>query len=82
MRTTLTLRERIAVELERKTVGSSVYWDEEQLHAWCFDDQFGAKYYAASLQVADHLLAVFDVKEKYDETDDAESERQSRPVQP
>lgn len=82
MRQILTLRERIAVELERKTIDLAVDWDQQQMHAWCFDDQFGAKYFATSLQVADHLLSIFDIEDKHDETDDAESERQSCPVQP
>lgn len=70
MRTNLSLKQRIAIEIERKMCGSAEHWDDEQLHAWCFDDQFGGKYFAQSLVLAEHLINRFDIKERdYGTTD-------------
>lgn len=83
MRTNLSLKQRIAIEIERKTCGSAEHWDDEQLHAWCFDDQFGAKYFVDSIRLADHIMKKFDVKERKDDTPNHStgSERATSPVQ-
>lgn len=70
MKTQLSLRQRLAVEIERKTCSSAEEWDEDQLHAWCFDAQFGGKYFAKSLTIADHLINHFDIKERDNGTTD------------
>jgi len=64
------LNVRIAIEIERKTVGSAPYWTEEQLRAWCFSDPFGKKSFSGSLEVANHLIDCFDIKEKSNDCDD------------
>lgn len=55
---------QIAIEIERKTVGSAAYWTEEDLHAWCFNDPFGKKSFKESLAVANHIIKVFDVQQR------------------
>lgn len=70
MKTNLTLKEQLAVEIERKTNDAAEHWDDAELHAWCFDDQFGGKYFAKSLAVAEHLISKFDVKERRNGKDD------------
>ena len=60
----VSIREKIAEEIERKSVGSAQGWTEEDLHAWCHSDPFGKKSYNASLAIADHLLDIFEIKDK------------------
>lgn len=64
IRPNLTLREKIAIEIERQTNQSAVDWDDEQLYHWCFDDQFGGKFFGANLSLAEHLMVCFEIKEK------------------
>jgi hypothetical protein len=64
MKPNLTLREKIAMEIERQTNTSAVDWDDEQLYRWCFDEQFGGKFFGSNLTLAEHLMASFDIKEK------------------
>jgi hypothetical protein len=58
------LNVRIAIEIERKSIGSAEYWTEEELRAWCFSDPFGKKSFRGSLVIADHLIDKFDMKER------------------
>lgn len=83
MKSTLSLKERLALEIERITNSSSADWDDEQLRAWCFDDQFGAKYFVDSIRLADHIMKKFDVKERKDDTPNHYTglERTASPVQ-
>jgi hypothetical protein len=70
MKTHLSLKQLLAVEIERATNPATEHWDDQQLHAWCFDDQFGGKYFARNLTVADHLINKFDIKERDNGTAD------------
>lgn len=60
----VSIREKIATEIERKSIGSAQDWTEEELHAWCYSDPFGKKSYNASLAIADHLLNIFEIKDR------------------
>lgn len=64
MRPNLTLREKIALEIERQTNPSATDWDDDQLYQWCFDEQFGGKFFGENLALAEHLMARFSIKEK------------------
>lgn len=70
MKTHLSLKQRLAVEIERATNPATKHWDDQQLHAWCFDEQFGGRYFARNLTVADHLINKFDIKERDNGTAD------------
>lgn len=59
-----TIDVRIAMEIERKTVGSAEHWTEDELRSWCFNDPFGKRSFKASLAIANHILSLYDVKER------------------
>lgn len=58
------LNVRIAFEIERKTVGSVEGWTDDELRAWCFNDPFGKKSFKRSLAVADHIVSLYEIKER------------------
>ena len=64
MKPNLTLREKIAIEIERLTNVSAADWTDDELYHWCFDEQFGGKFFGANLTLAEHLMASFEIKEK------------------
>lgn len=60
----ISIREKIATAIERKSIGSAEHWTEDEMYAWCHTDPFGKKSYIASLAIADHLLEAFEIRDK------------------